>query len=797
MIHQQATLTDPLTGILELLDKVKQTAPNQWKALCPAHDDHTPSLSVTQVQDSVLIKCHAGCSTEKIVSALGLSMADLYPNESNLKNAGICEDSQQHWTPRENLSDSGQIVAKYDYTDASGSLLYQVVRYDPKDFRQRHPAESGGWIWNMKSIPRVLYHLPDILAADPDTWLFIVEGEKDADALASIGLVATTNPGGAGKWSHLSDDSALHKRRIAIIPDHDNPGEVHALDVAKHLRATVKEIRIVDLGKDAKFAGKDVSDWLDWLDSNEADVLAHALLEKVKSSPQWVGEEWRKPQALREDMGTIPIFPIGVFPIWLRNIVSEVAVSTQTPIDLAGSIALGVLAITGGGKIQVQVSPDWRESLNLYIAVAMPSGARKSSVFSKMITPIEKWEETEQNLQGEEIARANTERDIMKKRLSSLKKKGADGGITEEKEALDLSVELSKKTIPALPRLLGSDVTPEAAVRLLAQHNGRMGLFSAEGAELISIMSGRYSKNGQSNIDVFLKAHSGDTITVDRADRSREPIIIRRPALTLVLCLQPCVLESAWQSKEFRDRGLLARFLFVLPQDLMGIRDVDVPFVSDSAANSYNEHIQHLLDLPLRGPGEEQKTLFLSENALELLNNFRRQLEPKLGPDGQYEQIIGWAAKHPGTVVRIAGLLHLAHNTTCPEPWLEPINAQTMNAAITLGEFFSRHTERVQGVYGGTPETRMAVNILSRIKRAQMKGFTERDMYRGLGVKRDEIIEPLKFLEETDHIRLVVRHQENSGKRPGRKPSLEWEVNPSLLTGSVNYVNSVKGGLDE
>jgi hypothetical protein len=93
-----------------------------------------------------------------------------------------------------------QIVAEYDYRGEQGELLFQVVRFEPKDFRQRRPDGHGGWIWGLGNVRRVLYRLPELLKAPSEQPVFVVEGEKDVDALIAMGLSATTCPMGAGKW---------------------------------------------------------------------------------------------------------------------------------------------------------------------------------------------------------------------------------------------------------------------------------------------------------------------------------------------------------------------------------------------------------------------------------------------------------------------------------------------------------------------------------------------------------------------------------------------------------------------
>jgi len=223
-----------LQKLLERLQGVRPTG-SGFAARCPNHDDQHASLAIAVEDGRILLHCHAGCDTEAVCKAIGLKLSDLFP-------------------PR----DRTEQVATYNYRNPQGVLLFQVVRYKPKAFRQRRPDGKGDWIWNLKNTPRVLYRLPDLMASPRDAWVYVVEGEKDADNLAQRDEVATTSPQGAGKWSKLADDSALEGRRVAIIADKDVKGRAHAEDIAMRLHGRVADLRVLELPGD----GKDASDWL-------------------------------------------------------------------------------------------------------------------------------------------------------------------------------------------------------------------------------------------------------------------------------------------------------------------------------------------------------------------------------------------------------------------------------------------------------------------------------------------------------------------------------------------------------
>lgn len=229
-----------LDELLTRLDGVKRSGEAGFVARCPAHEDHRQSLSVGTGDDGrLLLTCFAGCETESICGAIGITLADLFQEKS---------------------SGNGQrkIVATYDYTDELGELLFQVVRFDPKDFRQRRPIGGGGWEWKLAGTRRVLYHLPQVLAAtSAGEPVYVVEGEKDADALADLGLAATCNPAGAGKW-RSEYTTALSGAKVVIVADKDEPGRKHAFAVAASLAGRAADISIVEAAE-----GKDASDHLD------------------------------------------------------------------------------------------------------------------------------------------------------------------------------------------------------------------------------------------------------------------------------------------------------------------------------------------------------------------------------------------------------------------------------------------------------------------------------------------------------------------------------------------------------
>jgi 5S rRNA maturation endonuclease (ribonuclease M5) len=239
-----------------------------WQCRCPAHDDSTPSLSISETSDGkILLHCHAGCTIENICAKLNLTLADLFPPKDTRNGAARIP----------------QLIQSYDYVSETGELIFQVCRFEPKTFKQRHPdrAKPGAWVWNMEGIDRVLYRLPDVLKAKAGGKpVFIAEGEKDCECLAKQGFTATTNSGGACKWQD-SYSETLRGADVVIIADKDKAGREHAQLVAGKLHDVANSVRLLELPDTNGKAVKDAADFFN------AGGDAEKIISLVDRTPEW------------------------------------------------------------------------------------------------------------------------------------------------------------------------------------------------------------------------------------------------------------------------------------------------------------------------------------------------------------------------------------------------------------------------------------------------------------------------------------------------------------------------------
>jgi hypothetical protein len=271
-----------IESFLALLKNVKPSGTDKWMACCPAHNDGQrpgdQSLSISVKGEKILLKCFADCATPDIVKTLNLTMSDLFLGEKKTKNTAAAARSR---------GARREIEKVYQYKNAGNVLVFEVVRYKPKHFSQRRPDGQGGYINNITGCERVIYRLPQVLAAiGRGETIYHCEGEKDVDNLVALGLEATTSPMGAGNWR---SEQALYyhgAKQVVIIPDKDATGSVYARDVAADIFPHVGMVKILEL------SGERVKDTSDWLAAGgSADQLEKLVVatEPWISSPAGIG----------------------------------------------------------------------------------------------------------------------------------------------------------------------------------------------------------------------------------------------------------------------------------------------------------------------------------------------------------------------------------------------------------------------------------------------------------------------------------------------------------------------------
>jgi len=647
-----------LHAILSRLEGVRRSG-GGWSARCPAHEDRRASLSIGEGDDGrALVHCHAGCTADAICAAVGLRVADLMPTADTLPTPSKAKGNGKPG-----------IVATYDFRDEAGNVVFQVVRFEPKDFRQRRPSGKGGWTWSVKGVRVVPYRLPELLA-EPARPVVVVEGEKDCDNVARIGVLATCNAGGAGNWT-AKHSAFLRGRRVIVLPDNDDAGRNHAQQVAQSLYGIAESVRVVELpGLPAK---GDVSDWI------AAGGTKAELKRLVQASPNWTpaaAQPW--PEILSFNVLDLPDFPTHVLPGTLRQWVEAESHATQTPADLAALLALAVCSVGIARRVVVEPRAGWREPVNLFVAVLLEPGNRKSAVFADAMKPLRELEAELIEAARPLVAREQSDRRQAEARLRKLEKTAAEKDDAEARhEAGNLAAELAEQSEPVLPRLIVDDATSEKLGMMLAEQGGRIASMSPEGG-VFDLMAGLYSKSGIPQFGVYLMGHSGDDLITDRV--SRKSVRVERPALTCSYAMQPAVIEGLAENAVFRGRGLLARFLYAAPQSWIGRREIAPTPVSDATREAYRQTVRALAET------EGEFVLQLAADAAALLREWEAEIEAMLGDGGQMEIMRDWGAKLAGATLRLAAVLHCMEHGPAGR-----VEGQTIAAAVEIARYGPSH----------------------------------------------------------------------------------------------------------
>lgn len=592
----------------------------------------------------------------------------------------------------------------WPYLDTDGTPLGQVARYqngtaDKAVVPYFIQGKNDIWTPGAAKEPRPLFGLDSLAKADPQEPVFIVEGEKCAFALNSLGLLAITSQGGSNAgaktdWAPLSDRISVY-----LLPDNDVPGQSYCRDVCRALNALERVPKLSIITLPDLPAGGDV---VDWIQANLSDLsewdgyapvpdcdklgITAKLYDAIQAHAAPLPNEWMRPKQVAAtawlapislESSVLPDWPTDVFPQPIQDFVTALSKATETPPELAALLVLATLATSAQGKYRVRVKADYFEPVNIWTCAALPPGSRKTAVQEAATAPLIAWENEQGEALDADIKRAESEYKTLTERISYFRKLAAKAKAADldglRKDIMQLEAELP--LIPKVPQLWTDDVTPENLGTIMADNDERMAVLSDE-AGIFDILAGRYS-GGVPNLDVFLKGHAGSAIRVNRG--SRLPVFLHHPMLTFGLSPQPDVLRGLTDKPSFRGRGLLGRFLYALPPSNLGYRTLDATPLSEDLRLRYTGSITAMVN-HTTATDEQGKpcahVLKIEPTAYTEWDAFARKVEERMREGREYAHMTDWAGKLPGAVARIAALLHIARHATV-EPQDRPIALQT------------------------------------------------------------------------------------------------------------------------
>ncbi len=477
--------------------------------------------------------------------------------------------------------------------------------------------------------------------------------------------------------------------------------------------------------------------------------------------------------------------PPGLAPF--REFCASVPEALQVPSDMVAPLALALASIGTARALEVELLPQWRETAPLWFAALAEPGERKSALLGLLSAPLHKWQADERDYLRHALAAYAERRRTLEARLAGVRiqlQRAKSPELAQlQLNALDLAATLENLPALAAPELVTSDATPEALRDLMGRNGEKVALVSAE-IDAGQLTGTRYSKGGGANFDMLLKAFTGDPSPCHRIGKN---IPLERPALSLVLCVQPAAVAEVLRDAYAKDKGLVPRLCLIAPASRMGTRALHPAPVSPDLLQWWGDTLRRLLDLkwPARvvltpdGPTRHEgppRILRLTPEASTAFDVLRAPLESRTGEDGDLRPVCGYASKLAGVVARLALAMQAMQ-----DPAAAFITADTMRAACEWAPFLLAHFRAVLGDAAEGNEVKLARRLLRAIKRRGIAELSGRDAHRSLGhdgLKKAELDPALEMLLEGEWLRELPGPDKG---KPGRSPGQRYAVNPAAL----------------
>lgn len=762
-------MSEATQRILKLLSDVKESR-GGWTARCPWHDDTRPSLSISTGEDGrVLLKCHSGCTTKEIVDALGLEERDLFddstrrtptPTKASAKKASTpkvekvyatfdaAQKAYERWT-------FGRKAARVWEYVVEGEVVGLTLRWDnpdgTKDTIRPVSRHADGWRQTHMPTPRPLFRLSELSA--PGGRVYVVEGEKCVDALASLGLLATTSAGGSSS-AKQSDWTPLAGRDVVILPDADKPGRKYAVEVAEILVALDPPavVRIVDLAPDAA-DGSDVADLVE-----PARCLGEPLREMIERRADETEPVAARPAAAviaksstRPKIAEYEPIPVDVLPDTAAELVVDAAKAIGCDPAFVMMPLLAVLGSAIGTTRRIELKADWRPLPIVWPVIVAESGSKKSPGADVTLDLVRDREADLHDEYAAELGEHEIAVELYERSKAAWRNQKPQGRQADDDDPP------RRPSSPVASRVMVEDTTTEALAVALSE-NPRGLLLAAD--ELNSWLANmdRYAGKSGGDEAFYLKCYSGRSHNVLRRGGSR--LHVRQAALWITGTIQPGVLRRSL-SVERKESGLAARMLLAAPprRPAKWSEETVSPLVRDC----FGQVVRRLYELQpdsVEGGRESSLIVPLDREAKKLWIDFYN------GHNEEAAGLVGDLLAAWSKLEEMAGRLALIlHETKVASRQAKPemIDADTMRRALRLTAWFKCETRRVYGILAEDD-----VDQAARQSDDRLAAWIDRQ---GGTVTPRDVVTGCRWIETADDAEAALRRFVDAGR--GR-----WEDRP-------------------
>ena len=750
----------------------------------------------------------------------GSETLNLFDFAMRYGHTGSFEDTFRHYANRAGIDlynlrrGSKDLIeeAIYTYRDEKGEIVYESIRYRKPDggktFRLRRPDGQGGFHYNLEGTSPLLYKLPELLAADPNCPVLVVEGEKDAERAWAEGLVATCNHGGTGNtqaWDVLA--SVLQGRQVWVIADNDEPGRKHAREIAKKLGPHSASVRVVDL-PDVPVKG-DMSDYLDRghsieeflavaeqspttdrqdVGSNRTDAGPEGFLGFLGNPPD--------PLPVREELYPVPPLTEGMIPEAFRPWLADIAERMQCPLEfpVVGAIVTAGAIIGRRIAIRPKQRDDWTVVPNLWGAIVGSPGVMKSPALSEAMMPLRcldenarrKYEAEFQDYERElEIAKAFDEE--RQRALRAVIKEGASDDDVRRVAERANSAQLLK--VPPSPRHILQDQTVEKLGEILKDNPNGVLIFRDE---LVGFLEAMKKQGQETARSFYLEGWNGNgSFSFDRIGRGM--IIIPSVCISILGGIQPGPLSGYFTSaaKHGGDHdGLISRFqLLVYPDVQREWRNVDEWPDTKAKARAFAIYrwIAELTPATVDSLGAETDPfdgppfLRFAPDAQELFDWWRNDLETnKLRADVDDTLLISHLSKYRSLMPKLALVFHVLD--IAEGRATGPVSLKATQLAAAWCDLLEAHARRIYGGLGD-PAADVARRLAKRIKEGEVHSPFRCHQIANRGWSGLGSVDLVQMgVERLEKLNWVYRERIEPGPRGGRPKELV-HLNPKLREG--------------
>jgi len=763
------------------LEQVKHNN-NSIVAICPSHNDKSPSLTASCNSEKILVKCQAGCSFDAVVSVLGM-------------------EQSQFFAPKEKLL-SKKIVARYRYEDKEGNHAFDVVRFEPKNFRPQRPDGK----WSLEGVERVPYRLPQMLEAiQVGKGIVLVEGEKDVEAATNIGLVATTFAGGAGKW-HKEYSKWFQEAKVICLPDNDDAGRKGMHIIATEIVKVAKSVRWLEL-PDLPEKG----DLSDWLNNPDNDKKVFEIL--VTNAPQWdpnylhitladpelgerlnilnsVDEIWLEPQEITPELLPVDKFNSELLPIPLREWLLDISHRMQVPLDFPSGACVVVMSSIIGTRLSIcpKKKDHWQVVPNLWGGLIQKPSQLKSPPVKEVLRPMKELETEafkkfdEDNFQYEKEFRVfEMKKSVCEERMKSALKKNKDTDFSVAENDLE-KLESNPPKEPKLRRYQTQDTTIEKLQDMLSENPQGIFIFRDELNGFLMKMK----KDGHDEDEDFhIEGWAGDgSFTLDRIGRGtvRSELICE----SIFGTIQPTrIIPHIRQTKsDTKNSGFIQRFQIMLYPDSEDWEYIDKSPNIEAARRAFNcfKEIANMDFRTLKGCfTEDNKMPYMrfSDDAQELFIAWLHDLQEILSNPDNSPTIREHFGKYRSLMPSLALQFHLIDIADGMSSG--PVSLSAAQMAAAWCEYLESHARRIYGM--AEDITARAAGILAdRIQAGKLENyFTAREVQRKgweLLSEKEVVKGALQDLVEANWLREIIL----SATSKGGPIKVEYEINPIITS---------------